>query len=385
MCAGWSTRHDGPTRCVHRNGLRHRLADPHPTQWASAVNSSFSSTPANGATELRGAVTGASGASDGDGAAPSPRAVTRGEEIPAQRATIDWLHATFPKPQQSVEGIIAFLACCFGRPVSGAEAGGLFGFENSVKLFAGVGSRTAPIGALAWGGEAQNGRWFLQITGSGCGLLADMPSLSEWLEGIGAKLTRVDLAVDFLEGEHTVDDAVQMHHCGRFAFPGKTAPVSHVAGDWLERKSGRTLYIGNAKNGKMLRVYEKGRQLGDQNSEWVRFEVQLGNRDRVIPFEVLTEPDLFFAGAYPALADMLNEAGERIHTQRKQGEVSIAHLLHHLKRCYGKVVGVCLDAVTASHADLIEEVRVTGIPRRVNPSSLAAGLTWAQLLAQLRK
>ncbi len=37
-----------------------------------------------------------------------------------------------------------------------------------------------------------------------------------------------------------------------------------------------------ASSAKMLRVYEKGIQLGDLGSPWVRYEVQLGSRDRVV-------------------------------------------------------------------------------------------------------
>ncbi|MBN9203855.1 replication initiation factor domain-containing protein [Methylibium petroleiphilum] len=318
-------------------------------------------------------------------AAPSPRAVTRGEEKQqAQRAIVDWLHATFPKPDISVEGLISFLGRLFGRPISGTAGGGLLGFKESVSLVAGVASRHVCIGHLAMGGEAQKGRWLLQITGAGCGLLNDWEGMRELLEGLGAKLTRVDLAVDFLDGEYTVDDAVDLHAGGFFAFEGKMAPKSRVDGDWLDGVSGRSFYVGKAENGKMLRVYEKGRQLGNEDSEWVRFEVQLGNRDRVIPFDVLTERDTFFAGAYPALELMLEQAGERILTQQAGGEISVAHVVYHLKRCYGKALDLCVE-LGATNADLIEELRIVGFPRRVNPSSLAAGLTWAQVHAQLRK
>ena len=49
-------------------------------------------------------------------------------------------------------------------------------------------------------------------------------------------------------------------------------------GDWkyLDRdKLGRTLQIGCRTSDKMLRAYEKGKQLGDKNSDWLRIEVEL--------------------------------------------------------------------------------------------------------------
>lgn len=320
----------------------------------------------------------------GRGADASPRAVTRGERSgSSSRASVDWLNVTFPAPSMTIEGFISMLGRLLGRPVSGDEGGGIFGFESAVQLMAHVGSRRAAMGFLAMGGESQAGRWLLQLTGSGCELVPDWEALREFLEGLGGRITRLDLAVDFLDGEHTVDDAVEMHAAGLFAAGGRP-PSTEVAGDWLERKSGRTLYVGKAKNGKTLRVYEKGKQLGNAESPWVRFEVQLGNRDRVIPFEALTERDRYFAGCYPALAELIEDAAERIRTVQTGGEVSLAHLLHHLKRCYGKVLDVAHAVCGVDYAELVEEVRIVGVPRRLKVSSLAAGLTWAQVLAQLK-
>lgn len=311
----------------------------------------------------------------------TPRPVTRGESRPDQVAKVDWLNCTFPAPELSPDGFVAMLSRILGRPVSGISDRGMLGFDSSIKLYARHGSLTSPIGALAFGGESQRGRWLFQLTGTGCHFVRDWESLRDLLEGLDAKLTRVDLAVDFLNGEHTVEEAVMLYQSGGFQLGGRS-PSSRLDGDWLGGEEGRTLYVGKAKNGKMLRVYEKGRQLGDPSSEWTRFEVQLGNRDRVIPFDVLTDRDAFFAGAYPALSAFVEEAAETIPTLSKGGETTLGHLLYHLKRCYGKVFGTLLDSTEATNADLVEEVRIVGLPRRVNLSSLAAGVTWADVQAQ---
>lgn len=315
---------------------------------------------------------------------PSPRSVTRGESPSAQAAKVDWLNATFPAPSMSQAVFIGLLCRMLGRPVFGVEGRGLFGFQNSLTLYAKHGSSSSSIGAVAWGGEAQRGRWLFQLTGVGCQLVRDWEGLQELLESLGAKLTRVDLAVDFLEGQNTVDDALDLYEAGGFQLGGRP-PSTRIDGDWLGGQQGRTLYVGSAKNGKMLRVYEKGKQLGDPTSTWTRFEVQLGNRDRVIPFDVLTRRDAFFSGCYPALAELLEQAElELIPTLQKGGEVTLSHLLSHLRRCYGKVLDTCLGT-GATNADLIEEVRVIGLPRRVSLSSVAAGVNWSDVTDQLRK
>jgi len=314
-------------------------------------------------------------------AAPLPRAVTRGESpTSAQAVKVDWLNATFPAPELSVEGFIAFLGKLLGRHCSGHEGRGLFGFSTGVKLFAYLAGTMVHIGSLAMGGESQRGRWMFQLTGKGCGLVTDWESLHELLESLGAKVTRVDLACDFLEGEYTVDDAVRMHGEGGFTSAGRP-PSTEVAGDWLDRLRGRTLYIGKGTNGKMLRVYEKGIQLGDFNSPWVRYEVQLGARDREIPLDVLLKPTQYFAGCYPCLAGLVAEAAAKIPTRQTEARTTLSHLLTHLKRSYGKLLHVLGKSEDFDSTELVEEVRVIGVPRRLNPSGVVAGVAWADVQA----
>jgi phage replication initiation protein len=307
----------------------------------------------------------------------SPRPVTRGESTP-NKVKVDWLNCTFPKPQMSASGFVSHLGRMLGRPVSAVDDRGMLGFENSVKLFAHHGSAVSPIGCLAFGGESQRGRWLFQLTGAGCQFVKDWDGLADFIESLDAKLTRVDLALDFLHGEHSVEEAVTLYGLGGFNSGGR-APSSRIDGDWLGEVNGRTLYVGRATNGKMLRVYEKGRQLGDADSAWTRFEVQLGSRDRVLPFDCLTNCDAFFAGCYPALASMIDDAALAIPTNHENGEVTMVHLLYHFKRCYGKLVDTVLGPLAADNAQFIEHVRIIGTPKRLNLSSLAAGLTWEQV------
>lgn len=323
------------------------------------------------------------------GLAASPRAVTRGESLGEQkgrlRSKIDWLNATFQCPPMSVEGFVNFLSCCIGkRPMKAEAKGGLFGFETRLILSVYIDTVMCEIGAIAYGGEQQRGRWLLQLTGKGCSLVTDWSSLQSFLADLDAILTRCDVAVDFLDGEYDLDDAEQMVINGQFTTSGRK-PSTHVAGDWLERIQGRTLYVGKAVNGKMLRVYEKGKQLGDLESNWVRYEVQFGNRDRVIPLDILTDPDRFFVGAYPALESMLDAAAESIKTTQTEGYVSLSHLLYHLRRCYGKAIYSAQRFAGVSDTALVEEMRVIALPRRVTPSSVVAGVHWSDVQDRIRR
>lgn len=318
----------------------------------------------------------------------SPRAVTRGESpqqaSKPQKANVDWLNVTFPAPSMSVEGMLSLLSRMLGRPIAGVESRGMLGFEKRVDIIASVGSGQSTIGCFAHGGDSQNGRWLFQLTGSGCGLVRDWEGIADLFESLDGRITRLDLAVDFLQGEYSVDDAMQAVEMDGFTGHGR-APSIEICGDWHHGIRGRTMYVGRPGNGKRLRVYEKGRQLGDARSDWTRWEVQFGNRDREIPFRAITQRDSFFAGAYPALEELIGFAGETIRTFQTDGQITLAHLIKHARRSYGKLFDTLSGEAAADSASLVEEFRVFGLPRRVNPSSVAAGVTWADVLAQFKR
>jgi phage replication initiation protein len=71
-----------------------------------------------------------------------------------------------------------------------------------------------------------------------------------------------------------------------------------------------------------------------------------------------------------------------VHTEAK---ATLGHLLYHLERCYGKTIHHALASTGVSNADLIDEMRVIGIPRRVDAASATAGLQWPELQAQLQR
>jgi len=322
----------------------------------------------------------------------SSRAVTREEssfssgELRCESAKIDWLNATFDAPPLTVPELMAAVGRLMTQSLSAYRDGGLFGFAERYRLeFRLVDGSRVEVGSIALGGASQRGRWLLQLTGKGCGLVKDWPGIQSLLHDLGATITRVDLAVDFLDGEYSVDDAMTLYHDGAFISRGRN-PDLDIQGAWHEGGTkGRTLYVGKLKNGKTLCVYEKGRQLHMIDSNWTRFEVRLGSRDRVIPLDVLTNPDKYFVGAYPALANMLEAAASEIPTLREEAKGSLAHSLRHARRCYGKHIHQALQVTDCAVADLIEEIRVIGMPRRLDPAAQTSGLDWQTLKSELRR
>jgi phage replication initiation protein len=113
----------------------------------------------------------------------------------------------------------------------------------------------------------------------------------------------------------------------------------------------------------MLRVYEKGKQLGDKSSSWVRWELQLGNRDRVIPLEVLLGPGPYVAGAYACL-DWINEKANRVRVVQKTAQIGYECLTHHARAAYGRFLYVMRDVEGSADA-VLNTLAVPGFPKRL--------------------
>ena len=185
-------------------------------------------------------------------------------------------------------------------------------------------------------------------------------------------LTRVDLAVDLLNGEFSVEDALDWWRCGEFRAGAQGVRPRHsLLGDWGsdEPVHGRTVEIGRRENGKMCRVYEKGRKLGNPQGEWTRFEVELRNNDRDLPLDILTDCDKYFTGAYLCLQQLLDAAGERIRTHQKEGEISLEVAVEHATNQAGKVLHV-LRLTGLSFEQVYEHISRPGIPKRLERATL---------------
>jgi len=126
---------------------------------------------------------------------------------------------------------------------------------------------------------------------------------------------------------------------------------------------GRTLYVGRRENGKLLRVYEKGKQLGDKDSPWVRWEVEMHNIDRVIPWDVLLAPGRYVAGSYPALSWVQADAS-RIKTLRKTDGITYARLVRHARQSVGKLVHTMVKREGSAEA-AVTLISREGTPKRL--------------------
>ena len=307
-----------------------------------------------------------------DAAQPCPPALTGGES-PEEGAKVDWLTCTWlPEPDEHLPATVHSLLNDWLRMgVHGVDCPGMFGYEHGVRYFVKLDDGNEHhIARVDYGGTLHKCRARLDLSGSACSRVSSWPDVQEWISGLfDASITRVDLAVDCLNGEYTVEDAAEWYKAGDFNAGGRM-PRHSLVGDWLFQNPhhGRTLEVGRRENGKMLRAYEKGRQLGDSGSSWTRFEVEIRNIDRVIPFDVLTRCDEYFTGAYKCLQRILDAAAERIATHQAEGQISLDRLTESARTSYGCLIHVLRASLTAG--EVLDSLSRPGVPKRLEKASL---------------
>lgn len=288
------------------------------------------------------------------------RRLTPSDQVPASAAFIDALAFTvIPPDDMSMKWVLAEMRQFL--PIEDLQSRkGCFGFQESLRFGNGA-------GLIAWGGASQKGRVYFSIQGLGCSLVEDWAGLAHWLELSRATIKRVDVAYDDFAGEFvSIDWALKQYHGGGFTSCGRT-PSSCSIGDWHAKDgstAGRTLGIGKRQNGKYCRIYEKGKQLGDPDSAWTRLEIEWRGQDRLIPYDVLSRPGPYLAGAYPCLAHLDVEQA-RIKTIAHSATIELDAAVANAKHQFGKLVNFLLMVNRGDCGQVVEDLRRDGVPARM--------------------
>ncbi|MDP2867807.1 replication initiation factor domain-containing protein [Methyloversatilis sp.] len=297
------------------------------------------------------------------------------------KAFIDWLTVTFPDvaihPKNGWKCLVPVVdedfAVALAKRLEEIVGFGIFEKRKSRHKFYEHSWSLGADGRLGFiGVGGQNGTILFELTGEGCmhakpGWEADMYDFLASGDLKLPKITRVDLTHDDHAGDYNVDRAFDDWFADRFKLPkAPQSPAMAQFGNWAKPDGrGRTVAIGRRLSGKYLRVYEKGRQLGDPKSPWTRIELELKAEDRVIPFDVLTRPGAYLAAAYPAL-EFLNTEQARIATVRhtvKQGWLS---MLKYIRHAAGPALAVALAVIgTQGIEDLVADVTQDDIHRQM--------------------
>lgn len=250
---------------------------------------------------------------------------------------------------------------------------GRFNYQYSATLYAdGVNA-----GIIAWGGK--NLGCYVSFMGTGCDAL-DMARLYQEIKNIPEiKITRIDLAHDDYAGTRSIAVARKYAKKGGFSSGGRPCSYMYIESGTLSNKylkdnfkevtdskstakksygfmptKGRSLYIGSRESGKLLRVYEKGKQMGDPKDKWVRWELELHSSQRVIPLDTMIKPSEYLAGAYPALS-FLNEEQSVIKTIVKKMTMTVDKIIENQVISTRKAINMMRVLCDMSDNEIIEK------------------------------
>jgi phage replication initiation protein len=278
-----------------------------------------------------------------------------------------WVMDGIPTITDEDEVLVAsqILTTILGYGVTGKRDRGMMFYRDAYILGDGW-------GYLCIGGQRDT--LLVVLTGHACLHAADgwQHRLHRWFTSTAKrpKITRIDLAVDYLTGAVTVQQVREAYRGGRLDSYGQH-PSCDQAGPWdspRHHHRGLTYYVGRRTSGKFLRAYEKGRQLGDGNSPWVRLEVEIKSAGRLIPLDVLLRPSDYWAGSYDYLAEVApspDAIPERIAVAQKTAEISVERAVEVIRHQMGAYVHVLRDVY--GDTEFLQLVDRDAIPRHLRP------------------
>ncbi len=235
------------------------------------------------------------------------------------------------------------------------------------------------------GCDGNGDTWCVSLTGAGCQQVRDWAYTYHQALFLDAHLSRVDIAFDDHDGQifdsiHKVD---QLARNKAFATEGRGRPPrTHFIDDHGSNK-GCTVYVGS-KGAKELCVYEKGKQLGDEASPWIRCELRLWRCNGVIPLDALIRSQSLLVGSYDVLRDLLpiDAEGSRPETTRREVAATAVAATRFLREQCGPLLNLLWTALGDNDAGWFfkRDLFRKGIPARFR----GKGLDHAALAAVLR-
>jgi len=233
------------------------------------------------------------------------------------------------------------------------------------------------IGRIAYG--SSHNRNLLTFTGKGCAQVRDWAVFVQYFKVLTeARITRIDIALDFFEGEVNHETVQKAYADSKFK-PLKSPnnpSIAHqqsISGEGVNQ--GRTTVIGTKSSSKFIRCYEKGlerfyrvtKDLDEASKkaffhspetmrcsevepdapdtallDWYRLEVQYGNADRVLTIETLTDRDQYFSGAYPYCEELIKMPRKTPNRIPDNLETDMEIMFQHIKHQYGPFLGTML-------------------------------------------
>jgi DNA relaxase NicK len=260
---------------------------------------------------------------------------------------------------------------CLGFNYDADMKAGRNGYKNHWKILVKThDKKLETVGFFAFGGN--NDTICITLTGVACQTIdqAGFSFIRSFIEELKGKITRIDLAHDCLEGEVNLKTVREWYDTGLFrsSSRGKYPDCQFI--DDCGSGKGCTLYVGSRESGKYFRAYEKGKQLGDKTSPWVRLELEILSKKRGIPYEILDNVSRYLAGGYNCL-EYLSKEQSKIKTLQKSEQISYHHLETYAKQSYGRFIDVMLQVYDGCPELVVEQLRRDdALPSRLIPASI---------------
>jgi len=247
----------------------------------------------------------------------SPPSVTRGAKCHYTVAGVDWVQGTGSRGLEAEVGVV--LDAFFVRESRNGE--GFLGYRHA-EFWSG-----GEVTLCSDPSDERRRGWLLQVKGKACGRLSfgQQMELIERLGWLVGSWTRIDLAVDFMEGGGVIDCALAS--CERAELTGARkfdpkAPKKIVRGE--VEFTGRGVVIGvrgKDGSGRYVRVYDKGLQTGEADAgEWERWEVEFtGDCAAVVAAALRADPrPVTAAGLAFGAIDFRERKGVERHLTRRE-------------------------------------------------------------------
>lgn len=247
------------------------------------------------------------------------------------------------------------------------RGGGSLGYDSSASLTVDGTS----VGRISWGGKSQRDTVHVSLMGTGCAMAGDVAPIVAACAREDWRLSRVDIAADFVDGSVNYDTFLEATRTGGFHC-GRRPPIVDGAGPLDSSDRGRTIYVGRRDSDKFARGYEKGlKELPDLTraaweefgtdpgsglrtkvdgawinpANWFRSELELKAKKRPLPWDIVERRDQYYAGAYPYFAQHLPKAEPlAILSPQRQGALALEEVLANIQRQYGSALFTALMA-----------------------------------------
>jgi len=175
--------------------------------------------------------------------------------------TYDWISATLPTAQSGQ--ILKVLP--LGELLENVKSPPKFGYNRCLRYETGA--------VIMWHDIREEMGVHVILSGSTLRALAvngsDVVTVLAALRALGARVSRIDLAVDVRGSTLTLTDLCKPN---RQPYKGKGRTPKYTAVGDVE--DGWTIYIGSRSSDKFLRIYDKQKESGEDGDGWVRIEIE---------------------------------------------------------------------------------------------------------------